>query len=303
MWTSIISYKRDINRSKFILSGFILLNIGCTLAGIIDLCNVFFFSFFSFFYSFFLGIIGNYDEYLSKSKAYETIVVVNGLSLLILCVGMLIYGFILKIRLDLSLNDLLLRGSHLILENNTKRIYLLRRILIILGICTTCFLLRVICLGLVLYDVIGHHHLTDTVPSVVWYTLSQWIPNFGAAYTLLFILKTRIENRTRIPNVPTTQRQFQRSLSNTSFRPSTTNDENNDSERLESKVSNISPIFITNKSDDLSHGESASSCVGPAIRNTIHERYNKWSGDWVPPNDLFPELREELSSSNHTSSL
>lgn len=48
MWTSIISYKRDITRSKYILSAFILLNLGCTIAGITDLCNkLFYFSFYS----------------------------------------------------------------------------------------------------------------------------------------------------------------------------------------------------------------------------------------------------------------
>lgn len=239
-----------------------------------------------------LGIIGNYEKYLSQSKAYETIVVVNGVSLLILCIGMLIYGTLLKLRLDLSLHDLLLRGSQVLVEN-TKRIYLLRRIIIILGICTTCFLLRVVCLGVLLFDVIDHHHATDSIPLVLWYTLSQWIPNFGAGYTLLYILRTKIENRARISNVPTTQRQFQQSISNTSFRPSThVDDDDNNSLRLESKISNISPIFITTKSDDLSNGgESGSSGLGEVTRNTIHGRYDQWSGDWIDTTEgCFPPV-------------
>lgn len=39
LWTSIISYKRDVSLSKYILGGFVLLNMGCTLAGVIDLCK------------------------------------------------------------------------------------------------------------------------------------------------------------------------------------------------------------------------------------------------------------------------
>jgi hypothetical protein len=39
LWTSIISYKQDVTPSRYILSVFLLLNIGCTLAGVIDLCE------------------------------------------------------------------------------------------------------------------------------------------------------------------------------------------------------------------------------------------------------------------------
>jgi hypothetical protein len=39
LWTSIISYKQDVTPSRYILGGFLLLNIGCTLAGVIDLCE------------------------------------------------------------------------------------------------------------------------------------------------------------------------------------------------------------------------------------------------------------------------
>lgn len=195
---------------------------------------------------------------------------------------MLVYGMVLKARLDLSLHDLLLRGSHAIVEN-TKKIQLLRRILIILGICTSCFLLRVVCLGVLLFDVTTHHQLTDQIPLVVWYTLSQWIPNFGAGYTLLYIMRTRLEVKARISHQTPTARQFQQSISG-SFYPSSfrENDEENSTIRIESKVSGISPIFIgTNDCDISNDGSGASGIVRDSIGNPIQLRNDDWSGDWI----------------------
>jgi hypothetical protein len=234
-----------------------------------------------------LGRIGNYKDYLAHSKAYETIVIVNALSLFILCIGMLIYGTILKIRLDLSLHDILLRGSHAVVEN-TKKIHLLRRILSILGICFTCFLLRVICLSVLLYDVTTSRHLTDQIPLSLWYTLSQWIPNFGAGYTLLYIMRTRLEVKSRISHQTPTARQFQQSISGTSFRPSSCreNDEesiaNGTAGRGESKVSGIAPIFIASNDCDISNdGSGGSGVLRDSVGNPIQFRQDDWSGEWI----------------------
>jgi hypothetical protein len=239
------------------------------------------------------GRIGNYEDYLAHSKAYETIVIVNALSLLVLCIGMLLYGIILKIRLDLSLHDLLLvRGSatssHVAVENQRK-IQLLRRILIILGICTTCFLLRVICLSVLLIDVTTGRHLTDQIPLSAWYTLSQWLPNFGAGYTLLYIMRTRLEVKTRASQQRTTARQFQQSVSGTSFRPSSNYREEGEGDRegrgearFESKASGISPIFIASNDCELSHdGSGGSGVVRDSVGNPIQLRQDDWSGEWI----------------------
>jgi hypothetical protein len=236
------------------------------------------------------GRIGNYEEYLANSKAYETIVIVNALSLLLLCIGMLLYGMILRLRLDLSLRDLLLirsgTGTQIAAENQRK-IQLLRRILIILGICTTCFLLRVICLSVLLIDVTTGRHLTDQIPLSLWYTLSQWLPNFGAGYTLLYIMRTKLEVKTRASQQRTTARQFQRSISGTSFRPSSCRDEEEGGEergdaRFESKASGISPIFIGSNDCDISHdGSGGSGVVRDSTGNPIQFRQADWSGEWI----------------------
>jgi hypothetical protein len=288
LWTSIISYKRDITRSRYILSIFLALNIGCTLAGVVDLCMPPLSSIAIVHVS--IGRIGNYEDYLANSKAYETIVIVNALSLFILCIGMFVYGMILKLRLDLSLHDLLLRshGSHMVAEN-TKKIRLLRRILIILGICFSCFFLRVICLAVLLYDVTTSHHLTDQIPLVVWYTFSQWIPNFGAGYTLLYIMRTRLEAKTRSSHQTPTARQYQQSVSGTSFRPSSHDQEIGGAgaragSRGESKgsVSGLSPIFIASNDCDISHdGSGGSGVVRDSVGNPIQFRQDDWSGEWI----------------------
>jgi hypothetical protein len=48
---------------------------------------------------------------------------------------------------------------------------------LVLGLCSLCYFLRVVCLGFVLMDVEKNETTTDSISIFWWFTLSLWIPS------------------------------------------------------------------------------------------------------------------------------
>jgi hypothetical protein len=186
-WSRIfVSKNYHFQISKVILVGFICVNIIATIAGVIDLCKLSNSKFPILIIS--LGIIGSYFKYVAESQTYEVIVITNSVSLLLLCITMISYGYVVKNKLDVSLRDIFLLQDDQTLIENSKKLALLRRILSLLSICAMCFLIRVVCLCGVLYDVsTTGTDITDQIPLVVWFILSSWVPTIIPVSMFLFI--------------------------------------------------------------------------------------------------------------------
>jgi hypothetical protein len=138
--------------------------------------------------------MGSYYKYVSHgSGSYIAIVLVNGFSLFILSCGLLIYGWMLKVKLS---NNSIWESSE-----RDRKLKIITRINSVLGICSICFFIRVLCLIAVMIDVSRNETLTDQLPLYSWFLISSWIPTLGpvrmtSKYTnkmfLIWLLRYRV---------------------------------------------------------------------------------------------------------------
>jgi hypothetical protein len=112
---------------------------------------------------------GSFSNYSDAKWSYLLVIFVNGISLLILSGSLLIYGRILRKKLQVPSR----------FPNRSRRerkMNILMRINLILGICSLCFFIRVLCVVIFAADFTFSTELVARIPSVVWFLLSSCIP-------------------------------------------------------------------------------------------------------------------------------
>lgn len=93
----------------------------------------------------------------------------HSLCLMLLSVSMLFYG--IKLQLQLA------RSTVKSAPGKTTKLSIILRINGMLTVCTVCFFLRVIVLGILCSDIILDTTYTDNkISTIAWYTMSNWIP-------------------------------------------------------------------------------------------------------------------------------
>jgi hypothetical protein len=123
---------------------------------------------------FLLGLSKGYDDFQSRYNAiYSLLTFTNALSLFLISFGLLVYGLHLKDILRAHLNSPWDLQSN---EKNSINLNILIKINMVLSVCTVCYTLRVALLCIILGDTIQGTDVSDVFPSLVWFTISNWIP-------------------------------------------------------------------------------------------------------------------------------
>lgn len=135
----------------------------------------------------------NYDEYL-KRWSYEAVATTNCSTIFLYSSGLYFYARYVRSKLIVSGRDSLYNVSSL--EYEVHRTQLLRKLFkmnVVLGVCSACYFLRVVCLGMVLVDIERDETTTDSISLYWWFTLSLWIPSLGSGLILLYTMRENKE--------------------------------------------------------------------------------------------------------------
>jgi hypothetical protein len=117
------------------------------------------------------GLIASdgYDDFVDSYPAISVVfLVVHSSTLLLLTIGMLIYG--IKLQRNLNANTMWLQSDKSI------KLMILAKINILLVVCTICYILRLVTLAVLFIDMVFGDENTDDFPVLGWYILSQFLP-------------------------------------------------------------------------------------------------------------------------------
>lgn len=183
-WSNILQTKKQKQKSKILLIGMIGINFITSLITIIFLSIIYilfifyilfilsFLLLFILLFLFFLFLVssGSFSKFTEGIWNYYLLVIfINGISLLSVSMNLLIYGRTLRQKLLIK--------SFTNKFWTQRKLRMLIRINLILGICSICFFVRVACITLDTIDRLSpESSLVSNFPSVVWYLFSSWIP-------------------------------------------------------------------------------------------------------------------------------
>ena len=133
----------------------------------------------------------NYEEFITK-WSYEAVAISNCATIFLYCLGLLFYSFYVRSKLLIpSSSESMTQRLHfhnIVTERNGQgRAALINKLFkmhVVLAICSFCYLLRVICVALVVTDLERDETSTDSIAIFWWFTLSMWIPNLGSVSSL-----------------------------------------------------------------------------------------------------------------------
>lgn len=119
---------------------------------------------------FFIGLSHSFWTYQDDYWYINlTTTLMHSICLMLLSVSMLFYGIQLQLKLA--------RSTVKSAPGKTTKSSIILRINGMLTICTVCFFLRVIVLGILCSDIILQTTYTDKqITSIAWYMMSNWIP-------------------------------------------------------------------------------------------------------------------------------
>ena len=117
----------------------------------------------------FLLDVSGYDDFNDNYKSLTiSFVFIQSMSFFLLALGMLMYG--VKLQCNLRDNTMWLQSEP------SKKLMILVKINTLLLVCTLCYALRVATMATYFMDIINDTSRVDNSSTIVWFTLSQWVP-------------------------------------------------------------------------------------------------------------------------------
>lgn len=78
----------------------------------------------------------------------------------------------------------------------TERRKAIRRVLIVVGACSICYLLRAFCVTLIMYDYFNETFYTNSwFSDIGWYLCSQWVPHLIPASIMLYVCRPVVKKK------------------------------------------------------------------------------------------------------------
>lgn len=133
--------------------------------------------------NYWIGTSGGYENYERRRDFRAVSTLIHVTSLLLFSVLLLVFG--LSMIHKLTPSSTLLSRNH---PEFSSQIRILTRINTVLFICTVCFLLRVLFLGVTIYETLRFGStggFLGAISTLEWFIVAIWIPSIGPVILLL----------------------------------------------------------------------------------------------------------------------
>lgn len=217
-----------------------------------------------------------YDDFNDNYKSLTiSFVFIQSMSFFLLALGMLMYG--VKLQCNLRDNTMWLQSEP------SKKLMILVKINTLLLVCTLCYALRVATMATYFMDIINDTSRVDNSSTIVWFTLSQWVPMLLPVGLFLHFMRVKDSRR----DTMTTDAKD----ASVASRPRQTEDDN---EERVSEVSNVD-------SERIYNSEVSENIQGENIMKLRHSEINRISFK-TENSDFFTDTMSPLQGQRYIDS-